>query len=275
MSWFKVDDGFITHPKVFGIKSGPLALWLRAGCWCAGELTDGRMSARALKGLNAKPEHVKELVDRGLWEPFEDGFQFHDWLDYQPSRDQVLKSRNETLRRVRKHRNAVTNADVTPAPGPVPVPEKKEECVSSQYERPPLPEPPPELEPAEPPLTADLLNEHARMYADRRSGEVPMRNYRAALSLAKWCTQNAHAHRCSPLELGKRVLAGLFENAKAGTKRWPMSWAAQDPAEYISSPLRPVAYVEPKPLVSPEKVAELQRAWEERQLAKHKAQVAS
>jgi hypothetical protein len=122
MSWFKVDDGFLTHPKVFGIKAGPLALWLRAGLWCAKELTDGVMSARAVKALEAKPAHIQELVERGLWEPYGDGFRIHNFLKYQPSRAQVLKTRNETLQRVRKHRNAVTNADVTPAPGPGPVP---------------------------------------------------------------------------------------------------------------------------------------------------------
>lgn len=155
MTWFKVDDGFLTHPKVYGIKSGPLALWLRAGCWCAGELTDGRVPARALRGLEAKPAYVKELVDRGLWEPAADGFQFHDWLDYQPSRDQVLKTRNETLQRVRKHRNAVTNAIVTPAPVPVPVPvpepkenqerEARARESSARFEKPPVGEAPPEL----------------------------------------------------------------------------------------------------------------------------------
>jgi hypothetical protein len=158
MSWFKVDDGFLTHPKVYGIKSGPLALWLRAGCWCAGELTDGCIPARALRGLDAKPAHVKELVDRGLWDPAGDGFQFHDWLDYQPSREQVLKTRNETLQRVRKHRNAVTNAVVTPAPVPVPVPEPKElESVrartresSARFERPPVGEAPPNTPPSTP-----------------------------------------------------------------------------------------------------------------------------
>lgn len=123
MSWFKVDDGFLTHPKVYGIKSGPLALWLRAGVWCAGELTDGAIPDRALRGLGAKPAHVADLVARGLWEPTENGFVFHDWLDYQPSREQILKSRTETLHRVRKHRNSVTNARVTPAPDPGPVPD--------------------------------------------------------------------------------------------------------------------------------------------------------
>lgn len=172
MSWFKVDDGFLTHPKVFGIKSGPLALWLRAGLWCAKELTDGVMSARAVKALDAKPAHIQELVERGLWEPCGDGFRIHNFLKYQPSRDQVLKTRNETLQRVRKHRNAVTNADVTPAPGPGPVPkisseeeEKKLSALSlsetapandrarirdDRFEKPPVGEAPPNTTRSEP-----------------------------------------------------------------------------------------------------------------------------
>jgi hypothetical protein len=50
---------------------------------------------------------------------------FHDWLDWQPSREQVETRREKTMLRVRKLRaarsNAVTNAGVTPCPDPDPV----------------------------------------------------------------------------------------------------------------------------------------------------------
>lgn len=257
MSWFKVDDGFLTHPKVYGIKSGPLALWLRAGCWCAGELTDGHIPKRALRGLEAKPAHIQELVDRGLWETAEDGFQFHDWLDFQPSREQVLKTRNETLQRVRRHRNAVTNAPVTPAPVPVPVPvpvpennqERETRTRAKILERAPIGAPPPELPPSEPPLAQLILSAHSAEYVRRMAGAVPMADHKAATKVAQWCEANAGAYKLSGLELGLKVVAGLFASPRASQSRWKLSWAANDAAEYAGNP--PGVVIEPVSMLSP------------------------
>jgi hypothetical protein len=74
--------------------------------------------------LGAQDEYVAELVRRGLWETTAEGVVFHDWLEWQPSREQVETRREKTMLRVRKLRaarsNAVTNAGVTPCPDPVP-----------------------------------------------------------------------------------------------------------------------------------------------------------
>jgi hypothetical protein len=41
MTWFKIDDSFYDHPKVFDAPDCAVALWTRAGTWSARNLTDG------------------------------------------------------------------------------------------------------------------------------------------------------------------------------------------------------------------------------------------
>ena len=94
MTWFKVDDSFYDHPKVFDAPDAAVALWVRAGCWSARNLTDGFVPS----GLPARlcDDHetaVRELVARGLWERAKGGYRFHDWSRYQPTRESVEAER--------------------------------------------------------------------------------------------------------------------------------------------------------------------------------------
>lgn len=100
MTWFRVDDGFYDHPKSHA--AGPaVALWLRAGCWSARQLTDGFIPRRVLRTIRGgTPAMAARLVEAraypggaGLWLPTADGWQFHDWFDWQPSRKKVEEER--------------------------------------------------------------------------------------------------------------------------------------------------------------------------------------
>ena len=33
MAWFKVDDGWWSHPKILQLSDSAQALWMRAGSW--------------------------------------------------------------------------------------------------------------------------------------------------------------------------------------------------------------------------------------------------
>lgn len=121
MTWFKVDDGFWSHPKVLRLSADAVALWVRAGSWCGNQLTDGVIPAEILPVLGAKKRAITELVFAGLWLITDDGYQFHDWADYQPSREEVLEERRRNADRQKRHRenlkakrNAVTNPVTNP-----------------------------------------------------------------------------------------------------------------------------------------------------------------
>lgn len=100
MAWFKVDDGFHSHPKADACTDEALGLWTRCGSYSSdynlfGFVPDSRVNtARRKKSADL-------LVRAGLWHRAEDdcdcrvtetrsgGWYFHDWLDCQPSVEDV------------------------------------------------------------------------------------------------------------------------------------------------------------------------------------------
>lgn len=95
MPWFKIDDGFWSHPKVLDLSPDALALWVRAGSYCAGHLTDGEVKPSILRLLGATDERADELVQAGLWDWHADdgSWWFHDWEEYQPSASATKEKR--------------------------------------------------------------------------------------------------------------------------------------------------------------------------------------
>lgn len=119
MAWGKIDDKLYSSPKWIQVSKGGKALWVSALSWCMAQLTDGAVTKQTCFMLGASTKDARSLVEAGLWEETPNGYQFHDWLDYQPSREQVLNERKaagERQRRARekakasRKRHAVTNA---------------------------------------------------------------------------------------------------------------------------------------------------------------------
>lgn len=100
MTWFKVDDGFWSHPKTVGLTHQAVALWVRSGSYCGQHLTDGVVPRRILPMLQGSESDANELIDAGLWLDHIDGYVFHDWLKYQPTRTKVEGERAKTAERV-------------------------------------------------------------------------------------------------------------------------------------------------------------------------------
>ncbi len=125
MTWFKLDDNFARNPKV--LQCSPEAMWLyvAAGCYCGQYLTDGVVPAQAIPGLTTirKPmPRAFELVAAGLWHVVDggDAYEMHDYLDYNPSREQVEEERRKARerrtnggKRSGERRANVTNPDPT------------------------------------------------------------------------------------------------------------------------------------------------------------------
>lgn len=112
--------------------------------------------------------------------------------------------------------------------------ETAREAALPRSNRPPVGEPPGDLESqeVEPELWERIHNFHAREYGKRRPGMVPPRREKKAREVADWCQESARAYRCTPEVLAKRVVLGLFKNQKAGESRWALGFAANDPEEY-------------------------------------------
>lgn len=93
MPWFKVDDGFHSHPKVIDLSLEAIGAWTLAGAWCAQYLTDGHITPRQLAKAGGDQSHAAELVGAGLWHETEAGWQFANWSEYQPTKESVESKR--------------------------------------------------------------------------------------------------------------------------------------------------------------------------------------
>lgn len=95
MAWFKVDDGFYTSEKFLCIarehQAQAAGLWVLAGTWSADKMTDGFVAYPVLNQWVHDRDAVEQLIGVGLWvhDHERGGIQFHDWCEYQPTRESL------------------------------------------------------------------------------------------------------------------------------------------------------------------------------------------
>lgn len=122
MAWARFESDFTRHGKVQRIaaelRPAALALDLAAICYAVDVLTDGFVSGSMAHSLaieigvlhgqrGAEKELASctaELVRVGLWDPVDGGYEIHDFLDYQPSAEEVKDQRKAATERKRKSR---------------------------------------------------------------------------------------------------------------------------------------------------------------------------
>src|SRR5258708_5834180 len=102
MSWVRLDDGFADHPKVVGIGPAALAVHVWGLCYCARHLTDGFVPIDSLAGcslVTTKAEReraVERLIRAKLWKRSRGGFRIHDYLEFNPAAEKVMKERADS-----------------------------------------------------------------------------------------------------------------------------------------------------------------------------------
>lgn len=115
VSWFKIDDGFHCHPKVFAAGTPAVGLYVRCGSWAAQQVTDGVIPKHVAK-MYGTPRMIKALVDAGLWhqrghdcpsctEVDANSYVIHQYLERNPSRletDLARKAKSERQQRWRE-----------------------------------------------------------------------------------------------------------------------------------------------------------------------------
>lgn len=118
MTWFKVDDTSAFNAKVLAAGNEAWGAFCRVGAWCAQQLSDGRFS-RAI-AVTIAPWRVWERLQQvGLVDPLQNGeMQVHDYLQRNPSKEQVLRERAATRARVSGIRNGRRNGVGTPVHSP-------------------------------------------------------------------------------------------------------------------------------------------------------------
>lgn len=127
MTWFRVDDDLEGHPKLNALRARfprswrqSVCLWTLAGSWSAKHETDGRIPDDVLSRFGATSKDAEALVSVGFWErlPTQDGYSFHDWLEYQPSSAQLRLKRESSATRTRLSRESGKSEAVSPGKTP-------------------------------------------------------------------------------------------------------------------------------------------------------------
>jgi len=150
MTWARIDDHFHSHPKVASLGPYMLAcvgLHALALSWCTDQLTDGLIPTDQVPRLagdvalllpKGQPwELVERLLAVGMWEEIPGGYRIHDFLDYNPSKHEVLQLRrtralvgqaggkqraSNRLAKPQANSQQITKQKSTPDPDPSPVP---------------------------------------------------------------------------------------------------------------------------------------------------------
>lgn len=130
MGWVKLDDHFDENPKLEGISLRAFRAYVFSLTYSARNLTDGYISGRVsihLVGNYGDRAGVElELVDRGLWDAIPGGFRVHDYLAYNPSKQDVLARREVERERKSRYRSRRDNGDASrrdvTSPDPTPIP---------------------------------------------------------------------------------------------------------------------------------------------------------
>lgn len=138
--WFKVDDHLHASRKTAKAGTAAMGLWVLAGSWSAAEELDGFVPYYMVRALGGDSDMSDALVAAGLWvtdtHDGEDGYRFHAWDEYQPTRASLEAKREAQRERMRDARakggdrarsvrahNTRSDDAVTPTPSrPVPTP---------------------------------------------------------------------------------------------------------------------------------------------------------
>lgn len=129
MPWFKIDDAWWRSRKVrkLGRRTVTVSaqvagsgVWALAGDWAADNLTDGFVPWEIVEDWDPERDIASRLITVGFWYETEHdgeaGIQFHDWADWQPTKDQVTQRRKADAERRARWRESRRHGDTR---GPV------------------------------------------------------------------------------------------------------------------------------------------------------------
>jgi len=225
MTWGKVDDRLHSHPKPEEAGLEAVGLWALALSYSSDQLTDGVVTRSRVVKLAGDSKTAARtssaLVRVGMWHPANascpaghercdmfrsdvDGFRFHDWIDYQPTKEAIETERERKRKNLATHRERKrtetghetgfttdtkpeSSAQARPE-GPIPIPSRKED-----------------LEPLVLRLPAEAPD--ARPAAAPSTDSVEIQRIRAALASHPETAAFAEGNHAARLE-GPRMLSG-------------------------------------------------------------------
>ena len=107
MTWAKVDDRFNDDPRMLALSRGVRLLYVEGLVWSCRHATDGRLPRYVLGKVTDEPDAIdaaKQLVDAGIWEDTEDGWEIVGFLDELDQTPAAEIAKNKEFNRGRQSR---------------------------------------------------------------------------------------------------------------------------------------------------------------------------
>lgn len=107
MAHAQLDDNYGDHPKVARLSDAAYRLHTNGIIFCGRQLTDGRIDADMVPLLvrRFRKAALLELVIAGLWIEAPDVYLIHDYLDWNPSKAEVMRRREASRKRQQNWRD--------------------------------------------------------------------------------------------------------------------------------------------------------------------------
>lgn len=141
MAWIKLDDNWMDHPKIIRAGRDARDMWLASITWCAKHLTDGYFPKNLLPQLAVMAgidvancqSFANVLLEVCLWDASGDQYIVHDYLDYNPSKEQATATKEARKQagmaggkqKASKMASKIV-AKACPVPVPLPVPQESD-----------------------------------------------------------------------------------------------------------------------------------------------------
>lgn len=108
MTWTTLPDDWFDKPDVMGLSRSARLLDVEGRVWSNKALTDGAIPPAALRRMTDSDNvgsDLQELVEAGLWEVAESGYQIVDWTENQEPADKVRARREAGRERQARYRD--------------------------------------------------------------------------------------------------------------------------------------------------------------------------
>lgn len=111
MPWTRLDDTFYGNPKIRGLSHEAFRLYVVSLNWSVAQLLDGHVKTGALSlclpdsASKKRVQAAEELVGAGLWDLNGNGWEIHDFLEYQETRETIEDRRHRWAESKRKQRS--------------------------------------------------------------------------------------------------------------------------------------------------------------------------
>lgn len=118
MGWVRISDDFYDHHAHVDLTLEAWGLWVWGLAWANRNLTDGVLPRAAVKRMDSDGTASEALLAAGRWRELDEGrLVIHDYLDFQPSAEQIRSKREKERERWQRRAGSTPDSAATPRGG--------------------------------------------------------------------------------------------------------------------------------------------------------------